>query len=275
MNAFLRYQVLMIALILGFATLGAPRAWACSCSSKIDGAPGSCKDLKRTGPAFVGTVIDIENPPNEARFADQSGVSRYRFRVDENIEGFPEKEIDIYSGRGGADCSYHFHMGEAYLVTPYKPSEFLTEHYEVPAGSWMAIICSETQTVVHAGAFLEELKARKRGSTIEGIVRTKQPPAGLNQTFVYDSNSIPDHGMPNIKVELRGKDKTVSAVTDVDGMYRFSGIPPGEYRFALKLPADFPRIEDSAAERYSSITISEQTCYAKDIDALRAPRIAP
>jgi hypothetical protein len=53
--------------------------------------------LKATGSGFVGCVIEIENPADERRVADQSGLSRYRFRVDENISGFDEKEVDAYS----------------------------------------------------------------------------------------------------------------------------------------------------------------------------------
>jgi hypothetical protein len=92
-------------------TFCAERLPACSCVVVAGLRASNCADLKPIGPSFVGTVIDIENPPNERRVANESGLSRYRFRIDENISGFEEKEVDIYSGRGGADCSYHFRMG--------------------------------------------------------------------------------------------------------------------------------------------------------------------
>jgi hypothetical protein len=91
----------LFAVVLAFGTFCAHRSLACSCLS-LPNTAGTCRDLKATGPSFVGTVIDIENPPDERRGADQSGLSRYRFRVDENISGFEEKEVDVYSGRGGA-----------------------------------------------------------------------------------------------------------------------------------------------------------------------------
>jgi hypothetical protein len=248
---------------LTFATFCAHRSFACSCMSGSSAQiVGHCSDLKPIGPSFVGTVIDIENPPDEQRAADQSGVSRYRFRVDENINGFEDKEIDVYSGRGRADCSYHFRMGESYFVTPYKATASLTAHYGTKPGAWMAGVC-QTQPAASAAALLADFKARKRGSTVEGILRTKQPPSEY------------DHGMPNITVELRGKDSTLSTQTDVDGMYRFTAVPPGDYQVAVKLPPDFPRLPNIPGENPSSITIADQTCYAKDIDALRAARIAP
>jgi hypothetical protein len=129
--------------------------------------------LKATGPSFVGTVIDIENPPDDRRGAlAQSGLSRYRFRVDENISGFEEKEVDVYSGRGTGDCSYHFRMGQSYFVAPYKAE--LNDLYGTEPGKLVAVICTETQPAANASALLAELRARKRGSTVEGVLRTKQ-----------------------------------------------------------------------------------------------------
>jgi hypothetical protein len=251
----------LLVVILAFGTFCAHRSLACSCASPIK-APGKCSDLRATGPSFVGTVIEIDNPPDERRGADQSGLSRYRFRVDENISGFEEKEVDVYSGRGGADCSYHFQMGQSYFVTPFKGTG-LTAHYGAEPWKLMVVICSETHPAGSAAALLAELRARKRGSTIEGVLRTKQPPSEY------------DHGMPNITVQLRGTDTVLSTQTDVDGVYRFTGIPPGEYHFAVKLPPDFPRLANPASGNPTSITITDQTCYAKDIDALRATRVAP
>lgn len=253
----------LLVVILAFGIFCAHRSLACSCVSPPK-APGNCGDFKAMGPSFVGTVIEIENPADERRGADQSGLSRYRFRVDENISGFEEKEIDVYSGRGSADCSYHFEMGQSYFVTPFKGTAGSTALYRADSsGKLMATICSETQPAVSAAALLAELRARKRGSTIEGVLRTKQPPSEY------------DHGMPNITVELRGKDTVLSTQTDVDGVYRFTGIPPGEYHFAVKLPPDFPRLANPASGNPPSITITDQACYAKDIDALRATRVAP
>jgi SdrD B-like domain len=252
----------VLTVILAFVTLCAHRSLACSCGIGI-GRPGNCSDLKVTGPSFVGTVIDIQNPPDERRGVDQGGLSRYRFRVDENINGFDVKEVDVYSGRGGADCSYHFEMGRTYFVTPFKGTAALMALYGAEPGKLMAGICTETQPVASAGALLAELRARKRGSTIEGVLRTKQ------QQDEYD------HGMPNITVELLGKDNTLSTKTDIDGVYRFTGVPPGEYKFAVKLPPDFPRLENKPGDNSSSITITDQACYTRDINALTATRVEP
>src|ERR1700733_454493 len=146
-------RVSMAVLVVG--TCCAERLPACSCGTVH--RPSNCADVKPIGLSFVGTVIDIENPPDERRGADQSGLSRYRFRVDENISGFDEKEVDVYSGRGGGDCSYHFRTGESYFVTPFKGTADLMALYGAKPGKLMAGICTETQPAASAGALLAEL----------------------------------------------------------------------------------------------------------------------
>lgn len=251
----------VLVVILALATFCTQRSLACSCKG-LPSDSGDCHDLKATGPSFVGTVTDIEDPPDERRgTADQGGLSRYRFRVDENISGFEEKEVDVYSGRGGGDCSYHFRMGQSYFVTPYKAG--LNDLYGAQPGKFVAVICTETQPAANASALLAELRARKRGATVEGVLRTKEQPNDYN------------HEMPDVTVELEGKGTTISRQTTRNGLYRFTGIAPGTYQFAAKLPRDFPRLENAPGDTPPSITITDQVCYAKDIFAVPAARAAP
>jgi hypothetical protein len=232
-------------------TFCAERLPGCSCVMQPRAA--NCADLKPIGPGFIGTVIEIENPPDERRGADQTGLSRYRFRIDENISGFEEKEVDIYSGRGGADCSYHFRMGQSYFVAPFKGTAGLMALYGAEAGKLMASICTATQPTTSSTALMKYLRARKRGgATIVGVLRTEPGPDDFN------------HRIPGATVELRIDNATLSTQTDGDAVYEFDGVPAGTYHFALKLPADFQVAADKAAV-IPSITIADQACYAKDI----------
>jgi hypothetical protein len=250
-RAWIRVSVAI--LVLG--TFCAKRLLACSCGTLP--RTFDCRDLKPIGPSFVGTVISIENPADERRGSiDQVGLSRYRFRVDENIDGFPVKEVDIYSGRGGGDCSYHFQKGESYFVTPYQRTQTETVvpyRRGAPTGKLMAGICTETQPAASAGALLEELRARKKGSSVVGVLRTKHEPDEDN------------HRMPDIPVELWGERTTFSAQTDKDGFFRFLGIPTGTYRFAVEVPRNFQLAAEPPGDSPPSITITEQRCYAKDV----------
>jgi hypothetical protein len=205
-RAWIRVSIALLAA----GTFFAERSPACSCATAP--RPSNCADLKPIGPSFVGTVIEIENPPNERDVADQSGLSRYRFRINENISGFEEKEVDISSGRGGGDCSYHFRMGESYFVAPYKGTAALRAIYGAEPGRLMAGICTATQPI--SSATTKGTKSSRRGGTkVVGVLRTEPGPDDFN------------HRIPDATVELRSANTTLPAQTDIGGVYQFFGVP--------------------------------------------------
>jgi hypothetical protein len=234
---------------------------ACSCAKNP--RDSTCAGIKPTGLSFVGTVIEVENPPDMRRGADQSGLSRYRFRIDENISGFDGKEVDVYSGRGIGDCSYSFRMGESYFVTPYKAG--LKDIYGVDPGKLVATLCTKTQPTATAGALLIELRARKRGgATVVGLLRTESGTDDYN------------HRIPKATVELRLDNTVLSTQTDIEGIYQFNGVPAGRYQFAVILPADFEVATGKASPSPPSIAVSDQPCYTRDIYvAHRVPTRSP
>lgn len=250
-------RALIVILVMG--TFGARHSFACLCAA----GPGTsnCKDLKAVVPSFVGTVIDIQDPPDDRAGADESGLSRYRFRIEENISGFEQKEVDIYSGRGDSDCSYHFQMGETYFVAPamgvWPPG---VNSNGGPNGKLMAWMCGLTQHVASASALPEELRPHKTGATVVGVLRTEPGSDDYN------------HRIPNATLQLRSGSATLSAQTDMGGVYRFDEVPAGEYRFAVKLPPEFQVAADSKAV-LPSITIGDQPCYQKDIYMLSTAQI--
>ena len=195
---------------------------ACSC-----GGPGPvpCREFSRTSVVFVGTVGSIQNPPPDfdqadessadMRTVDQSGYSRYHFRVDEKISGTQTIEIDVFSERGGADCSYHFRKGEQYLVFPYKSND----------GRLMATICSETRPVQFAQAKLAVLRAmrdRQPVASLYGVMRSVQQP--------YGSVSDDYYGKPiaDTRMILRSDKNAREAKTDGKILGRHSRKPNAE-----------------------------------------------
>jgi hypothetical protein len=234
----------------------APVSWGCSCSQL---GPSKCPSLKEGGPVFVGTVTDIENPPDERRGADQSGTARYRFRLDENINGVAAKEVDVYSGRGGGDCSYHFQLGHTYLVNPWPNKGRLT------AGA-----CSETQPIETAGALLSELRARrdgKRYASIYGLLeRTQQPYASTS----YEGF---DHPLPDVRVQLIGGGKRLSTKTNSAGIYRFYDVPSGTYRFSVDLASNLELTQSILSEPIPPLELPAGACYQRDLEALPTGRI--
>lgn len=248
------YRFCFVLFVLSLISV--PRIWACSCSRT---APGACPKISDEGILFVGTVVDIENPADERRGADQSGTSRYRFRVDETFNGITAKEVDVYSGRGGGDCSYHFQLGETYFVNPAGTSDHL-----------LATICSDTQPALGAEALLTELRAHRDGkpyASVYGVLRKTQQP----YTWTYADGY--DRPLPGTTVELKSPERTVTSQTDVNGVFRFYGLPAGTYHFAAELPQNLQLAETILSEPPQPITVPENACYQQDLDALPIGRI--
>lgn len=230
---------------------------ACTCSSS---GPLPCPGLSATDVVFVGTVLDIENPPPDDGGLGGPGVSRYHFRIDENIAGTEGKEIDIYSGRGGADCSYHFKRGQQYLVFPYGGDD----------SRLFATICSATRSVEEAPAILPQLRAMRdhqRVASVYGILRSTQQP------YASVSDDLLGQVLSNTRLELRSEDKTFVAVTDPNGAYAFYGVPEGEYHFAGDLPEHLEFAQEILGGPLPPLKLPANVCFETDLTALPTGRI--
>jgi len=230
---------------------------ACSC-----GGPGPqvCGGLSATDVIFVGTVLDIENPPSDDGGLGGPGLSRYHFRIDENIAGTGSKEIDVYSGRGGADCSYHFRQNEQYLVFPYKGD----------GSRLFATICSPTRWIEQAQAVLPQLRAMRdhqRIASVYGILRSAQQP------YASVSDDLLGKVLSNTRVELRSEDKTFVAVTDASGAYAFYDMPQGEYHFFGNLPEHLEFAQEILGGPLPPLKLPDHACYETDLTALPTGRI--
>jgi hypothetical protein len=174
---------------------------------------------------FAGTVISANNPPGPAgsrRVADQGGQARYTFRVEEAFSRPATKQIDIYSGRGGGDCSVRFHVGEKYLVDGERES----------SGEVRAWRCSKTRLFNEADPLLAELRVLREGKAPDSLVGvlTRMPgPWG-------DAVDHRDLGVGGLTIHLRSEDREFEAKTAQDGSYRFRDLPPGSYSVSADLP---------------------------------------
>jgi len=252
----MRKCLFLFWLFLTLWVLGSQTARACSC---VRLGPTTCPDFKVGGTSFVGTVIDIENPAADTKGADQSGESRYRFRIDENINGVVAKELDVYSGRGGADCSVHFQLGKSYFVDPYSND-----------GRLFATICSDTQPAADAEPMLSELRARRDGkkyASVYGILRRTQQP------YVWTSSDNFDRPLAGVTIELHGKSHILSTQTDQAGVYRFYSVPADTYHFGATLPPNLELAQSILNDPLPPITLPDNACYEQDIDAFPTGRI--
>jgi hypothetical protein len=234
-------------------------AHACSC---IGPGPQPCRLLLKESTAiFVGTVVEIENPPDPDPKASQAGQARYTFAVSERFAGTARGEVVVYSGRGGADCSYHFQKGEQYLVYAYNMDD-QTLH---------ASICSRTQPTMGAEVLLRQLRAAKEGKQVASLYgvlsRTQQP---YESTFHQDY----DRPMPGTTVRLRGKSGRVFATkTNDSGEYAFYSLPRDDYQVSADLPRNLIVAQTILSNPPAPINLPAQSCYQYDIEAMPRTRI--
>jgi hypothetical protein len=247
-------RVLALLFFIVFCSQAGP---ACTCASL---GPQPCHGLTATDVVFVGTVLDIENPPLDDGRAGGSGLSRYHFKIDEHIAGTESREIDIYSGRGGADCSYHFKQGRQYLVFPYRERD----------SRLFATICSPTRPVEDAQAILPQLRAmrdRQRVASVYGILRSAQQP------YTMVSDDLLGQVLSNTRIELRSKDETFEAVTDSNGAYAFYDMPQGEYHFEGELPQHLEFAQVILGGPLPPLKLPARACFESDLTALPSGRI--
>ena len=215
-----------LLLVMAYAT----PSWACYC---YDIGPRPCQLLKEPEAVFVGKVVAIENPPPAPETRDDAkGVTRYRLTVDENFKSVNSAEIDVYSGRGGGDCSYHFKLNERYLVYATVGKD----------GSLHVSSCSSTRPLDTASSLVLQLRAardRQPVASLFGTVRREQ----LN----YPSAVVPGYDGPVQNTEVRlvsSEGKLVITHTDEQGNYAFYNLAPGTYAFDADLPKGTGSRED-------------------------------
>lgn len=241
---------------------------ACSC---MRSGPTPCGKFDPTGVVFVGTVESIENPPPEfgrGEMSDeddssplaQSGLSRYRFSIDEKISGTYPAEVDVYSGRGGGDCSYHFQKGVQYLVFPHKSKD----------GKLIATICSNTRPAEYGQALLGVLRAMRDHepvASLYGALRSVQQP--------YGSVGGDYYGKPlaNTRMTLRSDENVLETMTDSSGNYAFFEVPAGKYQVGAEVPNNYEVAQTILAQPVPPITMPANACYEHDVEVLPTGRI--
>ena len=229
----MRQVLVFLGIAIVFA-LASREAMACSCMD-----PGTpCESYGKAAAVFVGTVTGVqENDPlkgkdlAERRKLSDSGASdwtlmAYKFSVEQAYLGVTDSEIEIFTGRGAGDCGFRFETGQRYIVYAYRYKDKLSTS-----------ICTRTQLFSRATediAFLGTLSSAAPGVTIYGGVsyRANEP------------NSKPLS--PDVLITIEGESEQKEIRPDAEGRFRVSGLRPGRYKVALRLPETLstPRSEE-------------------------------
>jgi hypothetical protein len=204
---------------------------------------------------FVGTVVHADNPaPEYGGQPNSSGLSRYTFQIDERFASAQEQMLDVYSGRGGGDCSYHFQQGQQYLVSALKATD----------GSLFASLCTITRPIAHAQALLPQLRAmrdHKQVASLYGILKSTDMP------YLSISSDWWGTPQPKVRIKLRSGETVLETTTDTNGAYAFYDLPGGSYRINAELPNNLAVVQPFSGEQLLPIELPNAACYEYDVSA--------
>jgi hypothetical protein len=121
------------------------------------------------------------------------------------------KELVVYTGHGGGDCSEPFLVGASYLVYAR------TIDGRLKAGGVPAAM---------AGGTLKELRAIARGERVDDLFGT----IWIGSEYGRMEDRVKSKPLANVVVRAIGHHgASFSAITDEHGAYAFATLPPGKY----------------------------------------------
>jgi hypothetical protein len=201
-----------------------------------------CGGLPHQGTYFAGTLLGgrIQNRDSSSshRYFNGIPVSRrviqseqgeqpvavYRVKVIESLSSDVSLgQVEIRTGTGGADCSWHFNLNKPYFI----------DAEQTPAGSLFTNLCTFTRELQRSEAVVRSLRSLKYG----------QKPASLLATVTRENftanpfSSRAQSPLPKIAVTTQSQSgKTWKSTSDEQGIVTFEALPPGDYVLSPEFP---------------------------------------
>ncbi len=230
--------VAALALVCAFAG----RASACSC---LSGEP-VCEAFGSSRAVFVGKVLGAKQ---QRVLKDEEGknqtfdVGEIYFQVEEAFSGVKQgSRAVIHSGTGGGDCGSWFKRGARYVVYAYGDT----------LNDLSTNICTRTRPLDEAEedlAFLRNMPNKGAGARVYGaVVAAVKDPSSTDWR-----KPVPLGG---ITVKIGGGGQTYEAVTDAEGTYERTGLPPGDYKVRPVVPEQYDAGEYSVRE----VRVNDRGC---------------
>ncbi len=200
----LRWPLVLLVLLL-FAS----PALACSCG----GPESPCRVFEEIDVAFVGKVEKEDF---------REGTAYFTFSVREILKGVPPLAVKVWTTTGGASCGFDFQVGETYLVFAYQHED----------GELGTNTCTKTQHIRQAVALLPQLRsfsARRLTAPLFGTLMafSRTTSGGDTEIGALAGRRISAVGPEGI---------TTATVTDTNGAFEFSTLPPGRHALLVDLP---------------------------------------
>jgi len=251
MTSILRRTVL-VTLTMAAIGLGARDAIACTCV--VGGPP--CQEFFQADAVFVGTVrsIEVRKVPIDGLRVSVYDGQLVHFTIERAERGVQGIETDVWTGMGVGDCGYPFKPGQRYVVYAGRKD-----------GGLGTGICSRTRPIGEASddlAYFSSLAARVDGARVFGTVAYSERDQASNLSV--------RRPVADVQVLIRGSAGVFSGITDSEGRYAITRVPPGTYKTDVLSPLSF-----SARGFSSTFEIKDpRACRVEDVWLAFTGRVA-
>jgi hypothetical protein len=238
-EAMMIMRCIFVLFLLGIAR----DADACSC---IESGP-PCESVFQVQAVFAGTVRSVTPTPRVPRVMENVRVEFEDAIPFRGVDGVTQTVFTAVAD--GASCGYAFKPGERYVVYAYrsKPGEPLRTG-----------ICSRTRPIAEAAedlAFFKSLSRATGNPRVYGTITHSEP--GTPTRGALDYGPVPD-----VRLTLRNDTASYHAVTDAQGRYELSNLPPATYQLNIEPPPELI----SYGNLKQSITLSDRhSCAERDV----------
>jgi hypothetical protein len=222
------------------------RADACDCA-----LVGPCQALSFADAVFTGVVTDI----SPVLTPDGHGASGFvtTLVADRSFIG-PTGTVVLRASL--SSCSFQFREGERYLVYARRSTD----------GSLGTSSCSRTKLLADADedlAFLTSLPPVGTGGQLSGLVERVQ----IDLLGVHRDKTL-TAAASGVSLTITGpKGIRRDELTDREGRFRTSGLPPGTYRIAVNVP------ETIRVQGELEVRLADRGCAASTIRLLSNGRV--
>lgn len=228
---------------------------ACMCEPRKP-----CQAYARAETVFVGVVTQSRMeqapggfPPNAVSTSLNEGAPVARFRVERAFRGIAAEEVEIWGT--GNSCDFYFEEGQHYLVYAYRDPD---------RKALYTSLCSGTSRVSKAN---EHLTYLSRGKTIDtgGVFQGEMVRAIYNSAKdSWDSKPV-----ANAEVVLQSETQRFRTVSNQQGTFEFSVLPPGHYKVRTDAFLNYSDLEGAAKAPQNewNVDVPDHGCITASFEA--------
>lgn len=214
-----------------------PLCYACDCSRRPDCGGFSHRESYFAGTPYGGRIQDDDFSDTRRYFIaiplsrrvvqgqqTEEPVAVYTVKV---IESFPSavssEEVEIRTGTGGADCSWHFRFNKPYFI----------EASQTATGTLFTNSCTFTGELEQREAIVRSLRSLKSGQKPASLLATL-----TQEDFTVDpSSSDAERPLAGVTVTAQSQSgKIWKSSSDRRGVVTFEVLPAGDYVLSPEFP---------------------------------------